>query len=166
MKRKWSNGLFRFFRLVYLKLCRINDSPQRIALGFGLGVFLGILPGTGPVAAFVLAFIFRVNRASSLVGALLTNTWLSIVTLVFSIKIGSFIMGLDWQKEYAFYKELFRNIHGLDLLKLSVLKIFLPAVLGYFVVSVCLGFMAYVASLIVLHCVKPAQNHPCTSLKK
>jgi len=63
-----------FFQLLYLKLIKINDTPQKIAFGFGLGVFSGIFPGTGPLAALFLALILRANRASALLGSLLTNT--------------------------------------------------------------------------------------------
>jgi uncharacterized protein (DUF2062 family) len=103
-----------FFRLLYIKLFKINDSPQRIALGLGLGVFLGIIPGTGPLAALFLALLFRVNRASALLGSLLTNTWLSIVTFLLAIKVGSFIMRLNWQSVYA-----------------DISKAILPLIVGY-----------------------------------
>jgi uncharacterized protein (DUF2062 family) len=42
MRKKEGNRLQRFFKFLYLKLFRINDSPQRIALGFGAGAFMGI----------------------------------------------------------------------------------------------------------------------------
>lgn len=56
MKKK--NRILRLLKLIYIKLFRINDTPQKIAQGFGLGVFLGILPGTGPIAAAVSGFSF------------------------------------------------------------------------------------------------------------
>jgi uncharacterized protein (DUF2062 family) len=120
-----------FFRLLYIKLFKINDSPQRIALGFGLGVFLGIIPGTGPLAALFLALLFRVNRASALLGSLLTNTWLSIVTFLLAIKVGSAIMHLDWQVVRQGW-------------------MLLPVILGYFIVSFSLGILVYLVTLIIL----------------
>jgi uncharacterized protein (DUF2062 family) len=120
-----------FFRLLYIKLFKINDSPQRIALGLGLGVFAGIIPGTGPVAALFLAFIFRVNPASALLGSLLTNTWLSFVTFILAIKVGSAIMHLDWQVVRQGW-------------------ILLPVILGYFIVSFSLGILVYLVTLIIL----------------
>jgi len=149
-KRNWTDKMLRFLRLVYLKLFRINDSPHRIAFGFGLGIFLGILPGTGPIAALLLSILFRVNRASALLGAFLTNTWLSVVTLFVSIRIGSSIFGLDWQKEYAIYAELVKNFHWQNFFKISVLKIFLPVMLGFLIVSFCLGCLSYVIIRAVL----------------
>ena len=34
-----TNKVARFFKALYLKLFRINDTPQKIAIGFGVGVF-------------------------------------------------------------------------------------------------------------------------------
>ena len=60
------NNIKNFLRFVYAKLFSINDTPNKISLGLGLGVFAGILPGTGPIAAVFLALVFRANRASGL----------------------------------------------------------------------------------------------------
>src|SRR3989338_7559347 len=87
-------------KLIYDKLVKIDDSPQKVALGFGLGVFCGILPGTGPMASLALAFIFRANRAAALAGSLLTNTWLSFVIFTLSLQIGAFLTQTDWQAGY------------------------------------------------------------------
>lgn len=59
MKRiKNKSSIRESFRSIYLKLFQINDTPQRIALGVGLGVFTGIIPGAGPIAALFLAMLF------------------------------------------------------------------------------------------------------------
>ncbi len=147
-KRK---NILRFLKFIYLKLFRINDTPQKIALGFSLGVFLGVLPGTGPLAALFLAFILRINRAAAFLGSLLTNTWLSVVTFLLSIKIGSIIMNLNWQDVYRDCSQIFKQFHFSDLLKISVLKIFLPVILGYVVISFCAGLAAYFFMLVMLN---------------
>lgn len=139
-----------FFKLFYIKLFKINDSPQRIALGLGLGVFAGIIPGTGPVAALFLAFIFRVNRASALLGSLLTNTWLSFVTFILAIKVGSAIMKLSWHDVYKDWVLFLKDFYWSSLLKLSILKIILPVIAGYFVVAFCLGLTTYLITLVIL----------------
>ncbi|MBU1869297.1 MAG: DUF2062 domain-containing protein [Candidatus Omnitrophica bacterium] len=148
--KKIKNKILRFFRFLYLKLFRINDSPQKIALGLGLGVFLGILPGTGPIASLSLAFVFRINRASALLGSLLTNTWLSFVTFILAIKIGSFMLKLNWQETYSQYSEFLKSFHWADLFKLSVLKMLFPLLIGYLIISLALGLLAYLAALIIL----------------
>lgn len=150
MKKKIKNNILRFFKLIYVKLFRINDTPQKIALGLGIGVFSGILPGTGPIAALFLASVWHVNYASALLGSLLTNTWLSIVTILLSIKVGSAIMRLGWHNVYKDWTSFLKDFHWSSLLKLSILKIILPVILGYFVVAFCLGLAVYLITVVVL----------------
>lgn len=153
-KKKKLNSILKLFKLIYLKLFRINDTPQKVAQGLGLGVFLGIIPGTGPIAALFLAFVLRVNRASALLGSLLTNTWLSIVTFLLSIKVGSVILNVKWQDVHNNWVSFFKEFHWVDLFKIHILKIILPVIVGYFVVSFCLGCLVYVITLIVLTQIK------------
>jgi hypothetical protein len=147
----WLKKLGTFF---YDKLFKINDTPQRIAAGFGLGVFSGIIPGTGPLAALFLAIIFRVNRASAILASLITNFWLSLVTFIFSIKVGSAILRLDWQKVYHDFNASFTEFDWQAIFKSSLLKIIFPVVLGYFVISIFLGVFSYLLILLILKFIK------------
>jgi len=145
-----NNKILRSLKFIYHKIFRINDSPQRIAMGFGLGVFLGILPGTGPLASLVLATFLCVNRASALLGSVLTNTWLSFVTFLLSIRIGSFFLGLEWQRVKTGWEGLITNFSWRSLLKISNLEIILPVALGYLVIGLVSGALAYLMVIIVL----------------
>jgi uncharacterized protein len=147
-KRNLSERIARTFKWLYLKLFRINDSPQKIALGFGLGVFLGVLPGMGPIVTIFMALFLRVNRASALIGCLLTNTWISIVAFLFSVKVGSVIMGTDWQNTRDAYLQLIKDLHWTNVFQLSVFKIMLPIVIGYFTVAFVFALTAYVIALL------------------
>jgi len=149
-KIKTHHKISKFFNALYVKLFKINDSPQKIALGVGLGVFAGIFPGTGPLAALFLAFIFRVNRASALLGSLLTNTWLSFVTFLLAIKAGSAILGIRWQEVHQDWDYFLKSFNWQSLFKLSVLKVILPVITGYLVIAFCLGLLAYLVTLIII----------------
>jgi len=142
--------LKRLVSVLYVKLVRTNDTPQKVALGFGLGVFSGILPGTGPIAAVFLASLAKVNRATALLGSLATNTWLSFVTFLISIKIGSGLIGADWQDIKEKWSMLFKHFSFLGLFKLSVLKIIFPVMLGYLVVAICCGLVSYAVLILIL----------------
>lgn len=131
--KKIINNILKFFKSTYTKLFKIDASPQKIALGFGLGVFLGILPGTGPIAAVFLAFLLRLNKASALLGSTLTNTWLSIATFFLSIKVGSAIMHLNWRDTYH-----------------NTTKIISILTLGYLIIGLCSGLLAYLIVIIAL----------------
>jgi uncharacterized protein (DUF2062 family) len=132
------------------RILQINDTPQKISLGFGLGVFLGIFPGTGPIAAVVLASALKINRLSSLAGSLLTNTWLSLVSIPIAIKTGSWILGLSWQKTAQDWAVFLRDFHWKNLLQLSILKMAIAPVLGLILVGLAAGIAGYLVILSIL----------------
>ena len=146
--KKNKNKLVRFFKLIYIKLFRIHDTPQKIALGCGLGVFTGIIPGMGPLAALVLALVFRANRASALFSSVLSNTWTSFLIFLLSIKVGSVIMGLDWHRIQGEWELLLAHFRIADLFKISALEIILPVVVGYAVTALCVALLTYLIALI------------------
>lgn len=65
----------RTFRYIYLRLVRVGGDPVHVALGFSLGVFLGVFPtfGLGIPLALLLASLFRWNRVSATLGSLVMN---------------------------------------------------------------------------------------------
>jgi uncharacterized protein (DUF2062 family) len=165
MKKKNSiDRVFRFLKLTWIKLYRINDTPQKIALGFGLGVFLGVMPGVGILVALILSWLLRLNRIAALLGTLLTNTWISFVTLLLSIKVGSAIMGLDWHLVYENWKSLLKSFSWQKVCSVSFLEIFRPVAVGYSIVSFCLGALAYIAVLVLIVKVRNAKNKNRTHL--
>jgi len=140
--------------LIYLKLFRINDTPGKVAFGLGLGVFSGILPGTGPLAALFLAFILRANRASALLGSILTNTWISFLTFVLALKVGAGVFGVNWRDLQLEWDVFIKSFHWKNLLETSILKIIFPVVVGYIVIAFCLGALAYLCALIIIKSVR------------
>lgn len=157
-KNKTKNKSADLLKLIYTKFFLINDTAHKIALGLGLGVVAGIMPGLGPVAALFLAFIFRANRAAAVLGSLLTNTWLSIVTFLLSIKAGSAIMNTDWKDVYGESLLFLKNFQWQNLFKESVFKIALPLLAGYLVVSLSLGLIVYLAALVIIKGIKHARK--------
>jgi len=139
-----------FLDLLYHKFFRINDTPHRVAAGLGIGVFCGIMPAMGPVAALFLALFLRVNRAAAILGSLATNTWLSIVTFLASVKLGSGLMGLNWLNVRSDWWAFLTQFRWLNLFKFSVLRIILPVIIGYVVIALFLGLVTYLTALIIL----------------
>jgi len=139
-----------FFKVIYLKLFRINDDPQKIAMGVGLGVFLGIMPGTGPIAALFLAILLRINKASALFGSVITNIWLSIPLFLLSVKAGSLVTGLKYNDMHVAWSDFLKDFHWMELLHASVYKVIFPIFAGYAIVSLCAGILAYLFTLIIL----------------
>ena len=48
------------------RLAGLTDPPEKIAGGAALGMFLGVLPGTGPIAALAVALVLKQNRTAAL----------------------------------------------------------------------------------------------------
>ncbi len=138
----------------YHHILGINDTPHRKALGLGLGVFLGNFPSMGPVTALIAAFIFRANRATALLGSVLTNTWLSLITLGFSIRVAALLPGSDEQKLKADWNEFIHDLHlnnvWLKLKQGSMLKLVGSVFFGYFVVSLVIGVAVYFLTFFIL----------------
>ena len=152
------NRILRFFKIIYLKLFRINDNPQKIAMGIGLGVFLGIMPGTGPIAALFFAFLLKINKASALLGSVITNTWLSIPMFLLSVKAGSLATGLKYADICAVWNNFLKDFRWIELLHASVYKIIFPILTGYFIVSLVMGVFAYGFTLIILKRMKKKKS--------
>lgn len=142
----------RLTKLFYLKLFRTNDGPHKIALGFGLGAFVGAMPGIGPVVALFLAFLFRVNRASALLGSVLFNTWLSFIALLLAIKVGALVMGRNYQEIQVAWTGIFKDFKWEKLFDVSVYDVLLPIGVGYLIIS--LVFAAVAAAVVYVIAVR------------
>ena len=132
------------------KILHINDSPHRIALGFALGVFFGIVPGVGPIASTTVALMLRVNVAAALTASLVTNTWLSIVTWVLSLKIGSLVTGVNAQDLYVQGQQLIQNFTWSKLWDASIVTILKPLLIGNLIVAGVISFAVYLIMLKIL----------------
>jgi hypothetical protein len=156
-------SLKRLPRYLHRKMVSINDTPQRISLGLALGVFSGLIPGTGPIAAVTLAFIFRVNRFSALLGSLATNTWLSILTLIPAVRLGSWLLNLSWHDVYQDWSVFMKEFRVSSLFELSFFKIVLPVLLGYVTMGIIMSILVYLVSVSILIYKRHAdknQSHP------
>jgi uncharacterized protein (DUF2062 family) len=94
-------------RLVYLKLLRIDDPPERIARGAAIGVLMGVLPtfGAGAVMALALAFVFKANKAAAVLGSMVANPLTSPFFWSLSVVVGSLVLGEDSSTMLARIKE-------------------------------------------------------------
>lgn len=149
-KKRWTKRTFRFFKTIYLKLFRINDSPQNVAAGVGIGVFFGVLPGLGPLAALFTAILVKANSAAALIGSIITNTWLSIPVFAVAVSVGSAVTGTSYANISRDWAELVRDFHLSTFLKASAVNIIFPVLTGYAIVSIAIGLVAYAIALTIL----------------
>jgi len=90
----------RIFRYIYLRLVRVGGDPVHIALGFSLGVFLGVFPtfGIGIPLSLLLASAFRWNRVSAVLGSLVMNPLTTPLFWTLSGMLGAAIFRIDASK--------------------------------------------------------------------
>jgi len=102
-------------------LLQVEDTPHRIALAFGIGVWLAFFPilGIHTVLALLIAYLFRLNRAAMLVGVYVSNPWTLAPLYMAGTVLGCEIFGvsseglsvIDWSLHgRAFYRALFAGL--------------------------------------------------------
>lgn len=148
-----------FFKSIYQKVVLIDDSPHKIAGGFALGVFLGILPGLGPIASVALAYPLRVNKAAALAGSLLTNSWFSVLTFAVALKVGSFLTGTDWHKIYTDAKALVEHFQWQKFFDGSSVPILKSLLAGYAAVGAVSGVIVYFIVLMIVVAYRKRKKH-------
>lgn len=96
-KKKIVEKLKRWCRYAYLKTIRMKDPPEKIALGAAIGSFIGILPtlGLSMTLAFIMAYFFRANKTSALLGTFVMNPVTTPILWSLSITIGGLLFWQD-----------------------------------------------------------------------
>src|ERR1700681_1362075 len=76
-------------------LLHIQDSPERTAAAFALGVFFGFSPflGLHTILAIVFAFLLNLNRVSVLIGVYSNLPWFLAPYYVIATTAGAAITG-------------------------------------------------------------------------
>ncbi len=87
--KKWKDLKERFHSTLEKQVVEIKEKPYKVALGCALGIAINFIPtlGIGFLLAFLLAMIFRVNRASAAVTSLVTGP---LVPLMYAL---NFVVG-------------------------------------------------------------------------
>ena len=90
------------------KLLHIEDTPERTALAYAIGIFLGFSPFLGfhTLAGLAIAFLFRLNRVAILLGVWSNTPWWIVPYYMIATWVGMWVMGfwIDW----ATLKEIFQ----------------------------------------------------------
>ena len=130
---------------MYLKIVRANDTPPKVAAGVAVGVFLGVFPtfGLGLVLAYILAIIFRINKAATLAGSLIMNPLTTPFFWALSAVLGGALIGSD------------RDILLKELYSGQIFKVLGPAfyayMLGNILISVVFAVISYFVTLEIIH---------------
>jgi uncharacterized protein len=136
------------------KLLHIEDTPERTALAYAIGIFLGFSPFVGfhTLAGLAVAFLFGLNRVSVLLGVwsnapwwivpyYIAATWVGMWVIRFELKSSSlkkmFQLGADQGFVCSeFWKQL-----------ASHSGLFFSFIIGSLILSALLALAAYPLSL-------------------
>ncbi len=132
-------NLFRKAKYLFLKIKRARGSINEIALGAGIGTFISVFPTFG-IGIFIVLLLYRFlpfNLVAALSASLISNPFTSPFFMVFSFKVGSFILGINVDFDIDNWKE---NLKDTGIIILW----------GSLVVSGTLGVLAYFISKFVL----------------
>lgn len=132
-------------------LLHVEDTPHRIALAFGIGIWIAFFPiwGIHTAMALLIAFALRLSRAAMVLGAYVNNPWTVAPFYGAGTALGCWLLGvpvegleaLDWSlKGRAF----------MDALLLTLRPYLWPFVVGNTVVGVLGGAAGYFALRFVL----------------
>jgi uncharacterized protein len=131
------------------RLLALNDTPERIAFAFALGVFLAFSPllGLHTVLGLVLAFVFGLNRVAVLFGLLINNPW-TIVPIYFAgTYVGRlFVAGAEWPRIPDLTLSRLANLEFWEGLA-SHWRVLKPLLLGSTILSVIFAAVSYAVAL-------------------
>lgn len=83
-------------RRILESILHLQDTPHRIALSFGIGVWIAFFPifGIHTGMALAIAFLFRLPRVPILVGAYINNPWTLGPLYVAGTFVGCVLLGV------------------------------------------------------------------------
>jgi uncharacterized protein (DUF2062 family) len=154
------------FRATFRRLLAINDPPERTALAFSVGVFIGFSPllGLHTILATLIAFLFRFNKVAIYLGTYINNPILTLVPIIFSsYAIGAFLLGRPLRIPPEGI-ELLKNPHLLTRgyyrqVFVNSWYIVEPFAIGATVLSVVCSLLAYPVTLWTLRAQRRRKNN-------
>jgi len=90
------------------KLLQIEDSPERTALAFSIGIFLGFSPflGLHTLTGLAVAFLFKLNRVAILLGVWSNTPWWIVPYYTVATWLGMWV--IRFQMNWATLTEIFQ----------------------------------------------------------
>lgn len=138
-------------RAHFRALLQLEDTPNRVALAFGIGIFIAFFPilGIHTALALLVAVVFRLSKVAILTGAWTNNPWTIGPMFITGTLVGCELLGvsadglhgMDWSlRGQAFYEAFFESLRPLVL----------PFLLGNLLVGLVVGAAAYLVLRVVL----------------
>lgn len=129
-------------------ILEVKDTPHRISMAFAVGIFIGMSPlfGIHTLLGLLVAYVFRLNKLTTIVGVYITNPWTIIPIYTFSTWVGARCLGvnkilpdIDWR--HVTFSALMNDFSPL----------LMPFIVGTVIISVLSSGISYI---VIYHLVK------------
>jgi uncharacterized protein len=142
------------FRSLLKQVLHLQESPQRTALAFAIGVFIGFSPAYGLHTLMVIfcAWALGLNFLALMAGAFLNNPWTLVPILGATYWVGALLLGRSESPSFDWQDVSFGAIY------VQVIPYAMPFVLGGLVLSLLGAALAY--PLAYYFIAKYRQSHP------
>ena len=141
-------------RSLLKQVLHLQESPQRTALAFAIGVFIGFSPAYGlhTIMVIICAWALRLNLLALMAGAYLNNPWTIVPILGATYWVGALLLGRSDSPAFDWHDVSFQAIYE------QVMPYAVPFCLGGLVLSLLGAALAY--PLAHYFVTKHRQAHP------
>jgi uncharacterized protein (DUF2062 family) len=129
----------------YNRFLRIRGTPRQVAMGFALGIFIGMTPFLGfhTVIAVMIASLGKWSKLAAGVGVFITNPFTAPFIYPLNYRLGVLVTGFS---DPSLLRKLFESGGLVKLLKDSPM-IIVDLIVGGVVIGLPLAVIAYLAAL-------------------
>jgi len=155
-------------RFIVYRILHVDDTPHRLALGIGLGIFIAWTPtiGVQMVLVLLLATICRANRPVGIPVVWISNPLTAAPIYYINYRLGGYLLGLFGDRvtmEYGQLKEMLYGFHSFTHILINLfstefwyelLRLFLNISadlwIGSLILALFLGLISYIISYKVI----------------
>jgi uncharacterized protein (DUF2062 family) len=133
-------------------LFALDDTPERIALAFAIGVFLAFSPliGLHTFLGIVFAFLFGLNRLALFLGVFVNNPWTLVPIYGAGTYLGSLIVGFPSRPDLPDFEWQALWSSGFWIQFAEQWQMLKPLILGSSILSVVASIFSYIAALHII----------------
>ncbi|WP_196890677.1 DUF2062 domain-containing protein [Aureivirga marina] len=126
---------------LFKSIFKIEDHPEKIAKGFAMGSFIGMMPIPGFQVLVSLAFasLFKLNKKAACVAVFNTNLVTGLFIFSFNYWLGKKILGIE--SGFTFPEKL--DIHFISTIFKAGSEVYISLIVGGIVTGIVFAIIAY-----------------------
>jgi uncharacterized protein (DUF2062 family) len=134
------------------RILNLDDSPERIASGFALGVFWAFSPlvGLHTFLGLAIASLFRLNRVAVLFGLFINNPWTLVPIYTVATYLGSLLIGFPPTTNLPHFEFHLLWSFGYWVQLVHQWRILKPLLLGSIILSITSAVLSYPFALYLI----------------